>query len=64
GLDVGPHQDGWCPYQNIPVHWNHDDREESESELQVSSILTYSASNSMIIDCSRDQSIANAEGSY
>ncbi|KAJ7725503.1 hypothetical protein B0H14DRAFT_2410489, partial [Mycena olivaceomarginata] len=49
GLDVGPHQDGWCPYQNIPVHWNHDDREESESELQVSSILTYSASNSMII---------------
>ncbi|KAJ7140756.1 hypothetical protein C8R44DRAFT_533038, partial [Mycena epipterygia] len=36
GLDVGPHQNGWNPYTNIPRHWNHGDREdESESELQV-----------------------------
>ncbi|KAJ7441165.1 hypothetical protein B0H11DRAFT_1671089, partial [Mycena galericulata] len=37
GLDVGPHQNGWNPYANIPAHWNHEDRnDESESELQVS----------------------------
>ncbi|KAJ6552344.1 hypothetical protein B0H10DRAFT_2104636 [Mycena sp. CBHHK59/15] len=37
GLDVGPHQDNWNPYANIPRHWNHDDREdESDSELQAS----------------------------
>ncbi|KAJ7608528.1 hypothetical protein DFH06DRAFT_1309175 [Mycena polygramma] len=36
GLDIGPHQEGWNPYANIPAHWNHDDREdESESELAV-----------------------------
>ncbi|KAJ7870391.1 hypothetical protein B0H13DRAFT_1550931, partial [Mycena leptocephala] len=27
GLDVGPHQDHWNPYANIPEHWNHDDRD-------------------------------------
>lgn len=37
GLDVGPHPNGWNPYANIPIHWNHGDRgDESESELQVS----------------------------
>ncbi|KAJ6461762.1 hypothetical protein C8R45DRAFT_789600, partial [Mycena sanguinolenta] len=36
GLDVGPHQGGWNPYDNLPRHWDHEDRpEESESELQV-----------------------------
>ncbi|KAJ6514135.1 hypothetical protein DFH09DRAFT_1099690 [Mycena vulgaris] len=34
GLDAGHHQDDWSPYQNIPSHWNHADRDESESELQ------------------------------
>ncbi|KAJ7441030.1 hypothetical protein B0H11DRAFT_1640926, partial [Mycena galericulata] len=36
GLDVGPHQNGWNPYADIPAHWHHEDRnDESESELQV-----------------------------
>ncbi|KAJ7086352.1 hypothetical protein B0H15DRAFT_782057 [Mycena belliarum] len=46
GLDVGPHQDGWSPYINIPTHWNHNDREdESESELQVGSDHSHSFSH-------------------
>ncbi|KAJ7679983.1 hypothetical protein B0H17DRAFT_897559, partial [Mycena rosella] len=36
GLDAGPHQDDWSPYTHIPSHWNHGDRDESESENQVS----------------------------
>jgi hypothetical protein len=36
GLDTGTHQDGWNPYTGLPTHWYHDDREGSESELQVS----------------------------
>lgn len=35
GLDAGTHQEGWDPYHNLPTHWYHDDREGSESELQV-----------------------------
>ena len=36
-LDAGDHQDFWNPYEGIPDHWNHRDREsKSEGELQVS----------------------------
>ncbi|KAJ7255556.1 hypothetical protein C8J57DRAFT_1236007 [Mycena rebaudengoi] len=38
GRDAGPHQDGWVPYMHIPSHWNHGDREGSETELQVQNI--------------------------
>ncbi|KAJ7504614.1 hypothetical protein B0H11DRAFT_1709555 [Mycena galericulata] len=51
GLDVGPHQNGWNPYANIPAHWNHEDRnDESESELQVSCrhIQTMSVGDSIL----------------
>ncbi|KAJ7474341.1 hypothetical protein FB451DRAFT_1467183 [Mycena latifolia] len=34
GLDMGPHQDSWNPYANIPTHWNHEDRDENDSELE------------------------------
>ncbi|EPQ59388.1 hypothetical protein GLOTRDRAFT_70775 [Gloeophyllum trabeum ATCC 11539] len=36
GLDAGPHQDNWNPYQYIPSWWNYEDRDERESELEVS----------------------------
>jgi hypothetical protein len=36
GLDVGPHQENWSPYADLPGHRNHGDHEdESESELLV-----------------------------
>ncbi|KAJ7443390.1 hypothetical protein B0H11DRAFT_1931750 [Mycena galericulata] len=25
---VGPHQNGWNPYADIPAHWNHEDRND------------------------------------
>jgi hypothetical protein len=35
GLDAGPHQNDWDPYENWPAHWNHNNRDGSESELTV-----------------------------
>lgn len=35
GLDAGDHQGDWDPYAGIPMHWNHEDREGSERELEV-----------------------------
>ncbi|KAJ7450187.1 hypothetical protein FB451DRAFT_1052528, partial [Mycena latifolia] len=35
GRDMGPHQGSWNPYTNIPTHWNHEDRDEIDSELEV-----------------------------
>ena len=35
GLDAGSHQNDWDPYANRPSHWNHGDRDGSESEMQV-----------------------------
>jgi len=34
GLDVGEHQDRWNPYNGLPTHWNFDDRDQHESELE------------------------------
>ncbi|KDR66699.1 hypothetical protein GALMADRAFT_80570 [Galerina marginata CBS 339.88] len=36
GLDAGDHEN-WDPYEGIPPHFIHRDREESESELEVTS---------------------------
>jgi hypothetical protein len=38
GLDAGDHQDCWDPYAVLPAHWNHEDRENSDGELEVSSV--------------------------
>ncbi|KAJ6601491.1 hypothetical protein B0H10DRAFT_1824052 [Mycena sp. CBHHK59/15] len=35
GLDAGEHQDDWNPYCDLPAHWNHGDRHESDTELLV-----------------------------
>jgi hypothetical protein len=42
GLDAGPHQNDWSPYHNRPAHWNHDDRDGSESELIVRTVVLFS----------------------
>jgi hypothetical protein len=34
GLHAGQHQD-WDPYSSLPEHWNHRDREGSDSEEEV-----------------------------
>lgn len=34
GLDAGPHQDNWNPYTYTPPWWNHEDREERDSEIE------------------------------
>ncbi|GLB45355.1 hypothetical protein LshimejAT787_2200180 [Lyophyllum shimeji] len=34
GLDAGDHQDDWDPYAGIPEHWNHNDRDGSDTELE------------------------------
>ena len=39
GLDAGPHQNDWSPYDNRPAHWNRDDRDGSESELMVRTVV-------------------------
>lgn len=36
GLDAGSHQGDWDPYHNLPSDLNHNDREGSETELEVS----------------------------
>ncbi|TFK42190.1 hypothetical protein BDQ12DRAFT_598866 [Crucibulum laeve] len=38
GLDASSHMDGWNPYLGLPSHWNHKDRDESDSEVTVSTI--------------------------
>ncbi|KAG1896367.1 uncharacterized protein F5891DRAFT_958746, partial [Suillus fuscotomentosus] len=39
GKDAGTHQDRWNPYEGLPEHWNHGDRDpyapEFEGELDV-----------------------------
>lgn len=35
GLDVGEHQSGWDPYIGLPSTWSHEDRAESEGEIEV-----------------------------
>jgi hypothetical protein len=42
GLDAGPHQNNWSPYNNRPAHWNHNDRDGSESELIVRTVVLLS----------------------
>ena len=44
GLDAGPHQNDWIPYDNRPAHWNHNDRDASgsESELIVRTVALFS----------------------
>ena len=50
GLDAGEHQDKWCPYTELPIHWNHEDRDEHESELEVCVNLYYIfVSNPMLV---------------
>ncbi|KAF5379467.1 hypothetical protein D9615_006598 [Tricholomella constricta] len=34
GLDAGAHQAGWNPYAGAPPHWNHGDRDGSDTELE------------------------------
>jgi hypothetical protein len=40
GLDSGDHQDGWYPYSGLPENWNHEDRDNSEGEIEVSTTAT------------------------
>ena len=35
GLDAGEHQSGWDPYIGLPSTWNHEDRDDSEGEIEV-----------------------------
>jgi hypothetical protein len=42
GLDAGQHQNDWSPYNDRPAHWNHNDRDGSESELIVRTIVLLS----------------------
>ena len=35
GLDAGDHEDDWHPYGGRPSYWNHEDRHDSESKIQV-----------------------------
>ncbi|KAF5373500.1 hypothetical protein D9615_009459 [Tricholomella constricta] len=35
GLDAGAHQAGWNPYAGAPPHWNHGDRDGSDTELEA-----------------------------
>ncbi|KAL6298191.1 hypothetical protein BKA93DRAFT_932223 [Sparassis latifolia] len=35
GLDKGTHQEKWDRWERLPPHWNHGDRDGSESELEV-----------------------------
>ncbi|KAG1778197.1 hypothetical protein EV702DRAFT_968573, partial [Suillus placidus] len=41
GLDAGSHQDGWDPYAGLPSHWNHENRNYNENELEVLCLLTF-----------------------
>ncbi|KAF5313015.1 hypothetical protein D9619_002316 [Psilocybe cf. subviscida] len=34
GLDAGDHEEDWHPYGGLPSHWNHENRDDSESEIQ------------------------------
>ncbi|KAF8992127.1 hypothetical protein BDQ17DRAFT_1460186, partial [Cyathus striatus] len=38
GLNVGPLQDHWNPYSNIPHDWSDENFEAHESDLEVSFI--------------------------
>lgn len=38
GLDEGDHQ-LWNPYDGIPEHWIHRDRDDSDGELEVSRVV-------------------------
>ena len=42
GLDAGDHQDRWNPYAGTPPMWNHEDRESSEGEHEVSHYIILS----------------------
>ncbi|KAH6889065.1 hypothetical protein BKA70DRAFT_1541345 [Coprinopsis sp. MPI-PUGE-AT-0042] len=35
GLNAGTHQDRWNPYLRLPLSWNHEDQDYSDSELQT-----------------------------
>lgn len=35
GLDKGDHQGKWGPYIGLPAHWNHEDRDEHDSEVEL-----------------------------
>ena len=48
GLDAGDHQECWYPYAGLPEHWNHEDRENEEGELEVSTRSQFSNSEAMI----------------
>ena len=47
GLDAGDHQECWYPYAGLPEHWNHEDRENDEGELKVSTRRQFSNSETM-----------------
>jgi hypothetical protein len=53
GLDVGEHQDRWNPYNGLPTHWNFDDRDQHESELEVCGLECFSVSSSNFFVISR-----------
>lgn len=41
GLDAGAHQDNWDPYLGLPAEWNHEDRNDSDSEIQVCCCISF-----------------------
>ena len=47
GLDAGDHQECWYPYAGLPEHWNHEDRENDEGELEVSTRRQFLNSETM-----------------
>lgn len=57
GLDVGPHQDGWNPYSQVPTEWHIDDfgTDLDQSELQVSCSGSLVNGNCALLICASIQ---------
>ncbi|KAF9468215.1 hypothetical protein BDZ94DRAFT_1184677 [Collybia nuda] len=51
GLDAGLHQGKWNPYGGLPGHWNHNDRSESESELQHGASFSDGSLDNFALQC-------------
>ncbi|KAF8976394.1 hypothetical protein BDQ17DRAFT_1267377 [Cyathus striatus] len=41
GLDVGPLQDEWYPYNKVPTYWRDPNFQDLADDLEVSCILLY-----------------------
>jgi hypothetical protein len=48
GLDAGDYQDYWYLYAGLSEPWNHEDRENDEGELEVSTWCQFLNSETMI----------------